>query len=205
MEITEAGSVRSPRKALKGALTIPISPRAGFSAVNENSKLPTAIAVVVAFAIVYGVAKMISHSNGDLGSLESAAGDFTYGLVYSLLYFVILVVLSTIFIRGVAPAETRYSSNANVLAYWFAWRYLFSSLLVIFSPSLAISGENIVYLIVTWIAFLWFLILLVVALSVANNAPQRRCWLLGFVALLVLSFFMSFVGVFLGAVIELIV
>ena len=197
MAVTGVESDSSFRKTLRGVLILPFSPRAGFSAVNKNSRLPTAIAVAVVFAAVYAIAGSFTGPQHGSDSGEFQGATFAYGLVYSLLYFVVLLVMSATYMRGAVPTETRYSSNANVLAYWFGWRFLFSSFLVFFSPSLAISGENIVFLIVSVILSLWFLYLYVVALSVVNHAPLRRCWVFGFVALFVTSFFMSFAGAFL--------
>jgi hypothetical protein len=187
-------------------LMIPFSPRKGFIAIHKNPRLGAAVVVFAVSALIYAIARGFSNSHLywlSLGSREFHVDAFAYGFVDSLLSFVVLILFSTSFVKGVAANNVKYS--ANVIAYWSVWSSLLSSVLVFFSPSLAISGENIVYLAISLAKFLWFLSLFVVALSVANNAPLRRCWGIGFAALLVTSLLMSFVGAFVMAIVSLII
>jgi hypothetical protein len=185
----------SMRKSLEGALILPVAPRKGFTQLQENSRLKSSIAVVVVFAVLYSFASMYPGGVLRERSYESNALLFTFKLAHSLLYFVVLTALSTVFIRGAASdIAIKYSSNANLIAYWFAWRFLVSSILVLSFSSLSISGENIVYLIVSFGMFLWLFIVFVVGLSVANSVPIWRCWGLGFLALFLTSFSLALIG-----------
>ena len=192
--VTTTGSESgvSFRDTLRSALILPFMPRKGFAVLLQNSKLGGPVLVVVVFSLLYATASSVTGVNSDPASWEFNGVEFTFRLAFAIVYFVLLVIFSTAFVRSAKVARKTYFSNAGIIAFWFAWRLIFYSILVVSHPNREIrlypfSGSEIIYLVATLSIFVWFVLLLGVALSVANNARFKYCVGIAFEAILFVS------------------
>ena len=166
---TESGS--SSGGILKEALILPFYPRKSFSVLRKNQNLKIAATLVVAFSVVYSLSRVSTSETFDHDDEVQVAVHFLFFFVSSILGFLLLVLFSNILMRGLSRARSKYSVFANLLAYFFAWKSTFSSILVVLNPSGEVlfnpfSWSEMVLLVVALVVFAWSLWLVAVAYSV---------------------------------------
>lgn len=179
---------------MSAAVLLPISPRSSISALQKNS-IGITVVIVLVFATLYSVSKLlVVLERSFVGSWLAIPYALAVFILLTLMYFAFLVIITALLMKGRVASRREFVQNANAIGYWFAWRCIASSILMLLFPSRAIAGENIAYVISSVIIFLWFLYLFVSTISVANNTSIRSCWVPGILSL----FLSSIIGAVFG-------
>jgi len=161
---------------VKGALIMPFAPTRGFTALRRQSKLGGAIAVAIILSVAYSLVAHLTEDGLFHGIWSSEPWhvilvQLMLSVLYTLLSLALLVFFSTVFISTRAGGKRDYSTNARLLCYRSAWQFAFALVVV------SIPLDDALRFFINVMVMLWFLLLLAVALSVANNVELKRCWL----------------------------
>ncbi len=157
----------SPMPTWKAVLVIPFSPRAGFTAIRSRSNAKTAVLAL----FVVTVATFVVLSHPDQQSFSEFFGSVVLGLGYVLLFYAVLVLISTALMKQ-RGGEGDLSPNAKVFGFWLVW---FLALTTIARLAFIPLGY-FVYAIPAFLLVIWFFVLAAVALSASNYVPLRRTW-----------------------------
>lgn len=174
-------------EVLKGALILPFSPLRGFTALHHNASILSAVLVGIAFPMIWGLASMVNggwvHPPG-----QSLVVYFARSSVHAILFLLLLVVFSAVFVRRGPKTRADYASNARLIGYWYAWQFSLTSV------GGLVWHDGHFQLIFGLLLFAWFAWLLAVALSVANDVALRRCLIPGICALFCSAVVSSWLG-----------